>query len=124
YSPSTPSYAPPGASQPAGDLEVGTLYGMAIGYGVGTGVWLDAELSIDDPGLRFLPPSILGLAAPVGVFFLNRPTMPRGMPAAIAGGMAIGAGEGIGISSLQFVHAGADSAWGFRGFARSVFIGS
>jgi hypothetical protein len=118
-----PSYGP-STSQPASDLEVGTLYGVSIGYGVGTGIWLDAELSIDDPGLRFLPPSILGLAAPVGVFFLNRPTMPRGMPAAISAGMAIGAGEGIGIASLQFVRAQADSEWGFRGFARSVFIGS
>jgi hypothetical protein len=117
-----PSYGSP--SQPASDLEVGTLYGVAIGYGVGTGVWLDAELSIDDPGLRFLPPSILGLAAPVGVFFLNRPTMPRGMPAAISAGMALGAGEGVGIASLQFVRAKSDDEWGFKGFARSVFIGS
>ena len=66
----------------------------------------------------------MGLAAPVGVFFLDRPRMPRGMPAAIAAGMAIGAGEGVGIASYQFVHSKSDDEWGFRGFARSVFIGS
>ncbi|HKQ71270.1 MAG TPA: hypothetical protein VJT73_18130 [Polyangiaceae bacterium] len=119
-------YAPPSSSssQSATDLEVGTLYGVAAGYGVGTGIWLDAELKIDDPGLKFLAPAILGVAAPVGVFFLDRPRMPRGMPAAIAAGMALGAGEGIGIASYQFVRSGADSEWGFRGFARSVFFGS
>jgi hypothetical protein len=97
---------------------------MSVGYGVGTGVWIDAELHIDDPGLQFLPPAILGVAAPIGVFFLDRPRMARGMPGAIAAGMAIGAGEGVGIASYQFVRANSADEWGFRGFARSVFIGS
>jgi hypothetical protein len=110
--------------EPASALEIGTLYGFSAGYGVGTGVWLDAELGIDDPGMRFLPPVILGLGAPVGVFFLDRPRMPRGMPAAIATGMAIGAGEGIGIASYQYVTAKEGDGWGFRGFSRSIFIGS
>ena len=112
------------AAAPASDVEIGTLYGLSVGYGVGVGVWLDAELKIDDPGLVFLPPAILGVAAPVGVFLLDRPRMPRGMPAAIAAGMAIGAGEGIGLASYQYVHSDGSDAWGFRGFARSVFIGS
>ena len=37
--------------------------------------------------------------------------------------MALGAGEGIGIASYQFVHS-RPATVGFRGFARSVFIGS
>jgi hypothetical protein len=120
-----PPYAPmPRGPEPASALEIGTLYGFSAGYGVGTGVWLDAELGIDDPGMRFLPPVILGLGAPVGVFFLDRPRMPRGMPAAIATGMAIGAGEGIGIASYQYVTAKEGDGWGFRGFSRSIFIGS
>src|SRR3954447_17256094 len=41
------------ASASASDLEVASLYALAAGYGVGTGIWLDAELSIDDPGLQF-----------------------------------------------------------------------
>jgi hypothetical protein len=120
-----PPYLPPSRSaEPASALEIGTLYGFSAGYGVGTGIWLDAELGIDDPGMRFLPPVILGLGAPVGVFFLDRPRMPRGMPAAISMGMAIGAGEGVGIASYQFVTAKEGDGWGFRGFSRSVFIGS
>ncbi|MET0592894.1 MAG: hypothetical protein ABW133_09355, partial [Polyangiaceae bacterium] len=102
-----PPYYPPSSrsSEPASAVEIGSLYGFSAAYGVGTGIWLDAELGIEDPGMRFLPPVILGLAAPVGVFFLDRPRMPRGMPAAIAVGMAIGAGEGVGIASYQYVTA-------------------
>jgi hypothetical protein len=127
WSPQQPGYPPaaqPASSQDATDLELGILYATAVGYGVGTGIWLDAELSIDDPGLKFLAPAILGVGAPAGVFLLNRPRMPRRMPAAIAAGMAIGAGEGAGLASYQFVHASEQDAWGFRGFARGVFIGS
>jgi len=119
-----PYFQGPRSVEPASALEIGTLYGFSVGYGVGTGIWLDAELGIEDPGMRFLPPVILGLAAPVGVFFLDRPRMPRGMPAAIATGMAIGAGEGVGIASYQFVTAKEGDGWGFRGFSRAVFIGS
>lgn len=123
--PQPPPWSPTTRSaEPASALEIGTLYGFSAGYGVGTGIWLDAELGIEDPGMRFLPPVILGLAAPVGVFFLDRPRMPRGMPAAIAIGMAIGAGEGVGIASYQFVTAPQGDGWGFRGFSRAVFIGS
>jgi hypothetical protein len=121
---SAPSYGYAPTSQSATDIELGTLYALSAGWGVGTGIWIDAETGLEDPGIQFLPPAILGVAAPVGVFFLNRPTMPRGMPAAIAAGMAIGAGEGAGIASYQFVRAKEESQWGFKGLARSVFIGS
>jgi hypothetical protein len=120
--PPAPWTAPSGQS--ATDIELGALYGVSAGYGVGAGIWLDAELGVDDPGLKFLAPGILGVAAPVSVFLLNRPRMPRGMPAAISAGMAIGAGEAVGITSVQYVHAKEGDAWGFRGFSRSVFIGS
>jgi hypothetical protein len=112
--------APSGAS----DAEVGTLYALSVGYGIGTGIWLDAELGIDDPGLQFLPPAILGVAAPVSVFFLNRPRMPRGMPAAISAGLVLGTGEAIGIAGYQFVHAEPGDEISFRGFSTAVFLGS
>ncbi len=114
----------PSSSRRSTTLEVGTLYGTSVGYGVGVGIWIDAELGIEDPGTRFIPPAILGVAAPIGVYFLDQPAMPRGMPSAIAAGMAIGAGEGLGIASFQFVTAKEEDAWGFRGLARSVTIGS
>jgi len=64
------------------------------------------------------------VAAPAGVWFLDDPEMDRGMPAAIASGMVIGAGEGIGIWSYQFVTADEQDAWGFKGFARATTLGA
>src|SRR5258708_39955865 len=117
-----PSPPAPSSSQPASDLEVGTLYALSAGYGVGTGIWIDAELKIDDPGLEFLAPAILGLAGPVGVFFLDLPRMPRGMPPAIAAGMAIGTGEGVGLASYQYLHSNSGDEWGVRCVALSGVI--
>ncbi|HLM75795.1 MAG TPA: hypothetical protein VK459_23935, partial [Polyangiaceae bacterium] len=103
--------------------EVGYLYGTATTYGIGTGIWLDAEIGIEDPGLQFIAPVVLGAAAPLIVFLADRPAMPRGMPAAIATGMLIGAGEGLGIASYQYVTARKENEWGFKGLARAEFIG-
>jgi hypothetical protein len=49
--------------------------------------------------------------------------MARGTPSAIATGMIIGAGEGLGISSYQMVSANEEDAWGFRALARAEVIG-
>ncbi len=100
------------------------MYGTSIAYGVGLGVWFDAEVGVEDAGVAMIAPILLGVAAPVGVYFLDDPEMPPGMPATIAAGMAIGAGEGLGIASYQFVTADEEDAWGFRGLARSVSLGS
>lgn len=121
-------YAPPPPRKPkkkkSTALEVGSLYATGIAYGVGTGIWIDAEFEIEDPGLRLIPPAILGLAAPVGVYILDHPTMPRGMPSSIATGLFIGAGEGLGIASYQHVSADEENEWGFKGLARSEVIGA
>ena len=126
--PQPPSAAPPPAAASganAGTRELGVLYGTAAAYGVGLGVWLDSEFTIADPGIKMIPPAVLGVGAPIGVYFLDHPTpMRRGVPAAIAAGMTIGAGEGVAISTLQFTRASDADAWGFRGLARSVAIGS
>jgi hypothetical protein len=124
-----PPPAPPPAYRPSTsrdrtDLEIFSLYGVSAAYGVGIGVWFSSELDIEDPGIFLIPPAVLGVAAPVGVFFLDEPTMPSGMPAAIASGMLIGAGEGIGIASYQFVTADEDDEWGFKGLSRATAIGA
>ncbi|MFW5738981.1 MAG: hypothetical protein ACOC1F_01300 [Myxococcota bacterium] len=119
-----PAMPPPKSrSSQSSEVEIGTLYGVSAAYGVGMGIWIDAETGLDDPGLQFVPPVVLGVAAPVGVFFLDDPPMPRGMPAAIAAGMVIGAGEGLGIWSYQFTSADQDEAWGFRGLSRAMTLG-
>jgi hypothetical protein len=87
------------------------------------GVWAGAELGIEDPATFLILPAVLGVAAPFGVYAADRP-LRRGVPSAIAAGALIGAGEGIGIASLQFVTADEDSAWGFRGLTRATAIGA
>jgi hypothetical protein len=105
-------------------LEIGALYGVSGAYGVGMGIWISSELGIKDPALFLIPPALLGVAAPVGVYFFDRPRLKRGLPAAVATGALIGAGEGLGVWSYQVVHAKAADEWGFRGLARSEAIGS
>lgn len=105
-------------------LEISTLYAVSAVYGVGMGVWLSSEAGIDDPALFLISPAVLGVAAPVGVFFFDRTGPRRGVPAAIASGALIGAGEGLGIWSYQHVHAASADEWGFRGLARAEAIGS
>ena len=133
--PPAPTWAqpplPPGAmpitrssysSRTASSFEVGTLYVASAAYGIGLGIWIDAELGLEDPGVLLIPPTLLGVGAPVGAYFLNRPRLPRGVPGAIAAGLAIGAGEGLGIASLQMVTA--DDPWGFVGLSRATAIGA
>lgn len=118
-------YAPaPASSRTRSVGEIGALYGVSVAYGVGIGVWLSNEIGIDDPGVFLIPPAVLGLAAPVGVFVLDRPRMDEGLPASIAAGMLIGAGEGLGIAGYQFVSADREDEWGFRGLSRAVALGA
>lgn len=126
-------YPPPQATRPTSSgIELGYLYGTAAAWGVGTGLWIDSEAKLCepscDPGLVVIAPVLLGAAAPVGVFVADRfgfaHGMPEGLPSAIATGMWIGAGEAVGIASYQYVTSDAANEWGFRGLARSAFIGS
>jgi hypothetical protein len=114
--------APPPPSRVASDVESATLYGATFAYGIGIGVWIDAEVGLDDPALLLIPPTLLGVAAPITAYVLNHPTLPRGVPGAIATGLVIGASAGLGIASLQMVTN--DHPWGFHGLARSMAIGS
>lgn len=140
YGQPAPGYGQPGYGQPGygyqqpypaptrstkrTNLEMGVLYGVSAAYGVGLGIWFDAEVGISDPGVALITPAILGVGAPIGAYFLDEPEMPRGMPASIAAGLALGAGEGIGIASYQFVTANKADAWGFRGLSRATALGA
>lgn len=119
-------YAP--TSSKATALEKGFLYGTAAAWGVGTGIWIDAEAGVDDPGLLFLAPAALGIVAPLSVLAVDKLAfkrgMPEGLPAALTLGMLVGAAEGLGISSHQWVSAAEQDEWGFTGLARASFIGS
>jgi hypothetical protein len=118
---STSSPAPQQGAR-ASSFESGTMYVATAAYGIGLGIWLDAELELSDPSLLLVPPTVLGVAAPLGAYILNQPHLPRGMPGAIAAGLFIGAGEGIGIAGVQMVTS--DDPWGFTGMSRAAAIGS
>lgn len=124
--PQPAGYMPPPTSgrQSSSDLEISTLYVASAAYGVGAGIWLDAELGISDPGLAFIAPAVLGVGGPVGVYFLDQPRMPRGVPGAISLGITLGAMQGTNVWLYQFTKASSADAWGGLGFARSAFIGS
>jgi len=119
---SSPSPSRSRTSRRASNFESNTLYVTALAYGIGLGVWVDAELSPDDPAILLIPPTLLGVAMPVGAYALNHPTLPRGVPGAISAGLLIGAGEGLGIASLQMVTA--EEPWGFVGLSRATALGS
>src|SRR5262249_45056896 len=142
-------YVPPGNTRKnSTPLEIATLYTTATAWGVGTGIWIDALAGTKDPGLSVIAPIIFGVAAPTAVFFADRPPMREGLPSAIAVGLLVGAGEGLGIAGYQIVTAppgvfnGFDvdaaghpvvqgkvrtrpsEAWGFKGLTTSVWLGS
>jgi hypothetical protein len=123
-----PGYSPypmPSATKTRTQLEIGTLYVTSTVYGVGMGSWISIEAGITDPGLFLIPPALLGVAAPIGIYFLDQPSMHKGMPLAMAAGMIIGAGEGIGIATYQMTSAPTShDSWGFRGLARSTALGA
>jgi hypothetical protein len=109
-------------STSASSFESGTLYVTTAAYGIGIGIWLDAELELDDPAQILIPPTLLGVAAPVTAYILNHPPLPRGLPGAISAGLVIGAGEGLGVAGFQMMTS--DNPWGFTGLSRAVAIGS
>jgi hypothetical protein len=120
-------YAASVAARPvrsASDVELGTLYVTSGAYGVGMGVWLSTEIGISDPATFLILPAVLGLAAPTAVYALSRPRVRRGMPLAVATGLMLGAGEGLGIAGYQIAAASERHEWSFRALARSTAIGA
>ena len=127
--PGQPGYVPPLRT----NLEIGYLYGAAIAYGVGAGVWIDSEAYYGkkvDPGLALIAPVLFGAAVPVGVFFADRRPMREGLPSAIASGLVIGAGEGLVIGGFEAARAtstvgtaGTDG-FTFRSLTRAEIVGS
>ena len=123
-----PPYGPPlpEPKKEATGLEKGYLYGTAAAYGIGTGVWLDVEAEIENPGVAIIMPALFGAAAPVGVFIADYVSdgMKRGTPAAIATGAWLGGGLGLGIWSVQYATSSGADEWGFAAFGRAAFVGS
>jgi len=112
-----PLPAPAPASDRRTNTEMFFLYTTSLGYGIGTGVWVDALFKIKDPGAAVIAPITLGAAAPVGVYFWDDLGGPlhKGVPASVATGLLLGALEGGGIAGTQYVLTqGTDNDWSFR----------
>ncbi len=123
--PPVPPQPAPG-SQTRGGGEMLFLYGTSIGYGIGTGIWIDALANVKDPGVAIIAPIGFGAAMPVGVYFLDQNvTLHAGTPAAISTGMILGAFEGIAISGTQwqFTHERSHD-WSFGAYSTLTFIGA
>ena len=114
----------PSGPRSRSNLEMGYLYGAATAWGVGVGVWIDAEAEVTDPGIALIAPAVFGVLSPVGVWALDRPRMEEGRPAALATGILLGAGEGTLIWTYQYVSAQRGREWGFAPLMRAQFVAS
>jgi hypothetical protein len=101
---------------------MGFLYGTAAAWGVSVGVWIDLEAGVTNPGAALIAPVAFGVAAPTTFFFLDRPKMRLGRPAAISAGALIGAGENALIFSRQYVTS--SDPWGAVQYFRGNMIAS
>ncbi len=119
-----PGYAPASSKRARDVWEIGTLYGVSAAYGAGMGIWISSEFDIEDPGVFLIPPAVLTLAGPVGVFFLDRNKLQRGMPLAITTGMVIGTANATGFVIHQHASKPDADAWGFEELTRATAIGS
>ncbi len=134
-----PGYGQPGYGQPGGyypppppekdpdstELEVGYLYGTSIVWGVASGVLLDYALELEG-AVTIVPPLVLGIAAPVAVFIVDRlyDPMPRGLPSSIATGSWVFGGLGLGITGTIGATSRSDTDDDFMVAAVGTFAGS
>jgi hypothetical protein len=103
------------------------LYLVGAGYGVGSGVWIDALGKVTDPGLALLAPLGLGAGVPLGFYLWDRvEPLERGLPASIGTGMLLGGVEGLAIDGLQWQATGngGPNTWSFAGQTTAVFLGA
>ncbi len=127
WCPPGPAYPPPPPKKKKSTyLEIGYLYGTAAVWGIGTGIWLDVEAEVENPGIAIIMPAIFGAVAPVGVFIADyvMDGMPRGLPASIATGLWLGGGLGFGIWAVHDLNMRGSGQWGFAGLGRATFVGS
>ena len=84
------------------DGEMYLLLGTAMAYGVGGGITIDAAANVRDPAVAVIAPISLGVAVPVGLFFLDREApFHRGVAATMATGTWLGAAGGALIAGSQ-----------------------
>ena len=123
--PYPPYYPPPVRPKVRSYGEMVYLYGVGAAYGFGTGVWLDSIVHVTDPGLWLITPIVLGAAAPIGAYFLDRYSeLYRGVPASMATGFLLGGVEGVAIGGLQWqlTGNGGPDTWQFSTDTSVTFV--
>lgn len=109
-------------NQPRGGVEAAGLYASAITFGIGTGVWLDVMLDVEDIRLAVIAPLVLG-GAGAGLLFLaehNSGPIRRGRGTAMSNGYALGIVGGL----LLGVYGGDELRWSARAVATSIWGGA
>lgn len=103
------------------------LYVTSALWGIGSGIWLDSLFKLSDPGVAIILPIGLGAAAPIGAFFWDDQAGPlhRGVPSSVAGGLVLGALEGISIAGVQWQYnREKNKDWGFSTQTSVTWIGA
>jgi hypothetical protein len=101
------------------------LFGVGLAYGVGTGIWIDAQAKINDPGIAFLPALAFGAAVPIGLYVWDQQQeFDRGVPSSIATGLLLGGIEGMAIDGLQWqlTGNGGPNTWSFSTWTTITFV--
>ena len=123
--PPVPPPPPPKADDGLrGSGELAFMYGAGVGYGIGTGVWIDALGKVDDPGLAIIAPIAFGVAVPAGMaIWDNVGRIHKGVPASVGTGLMLGAMEGIAIAGTNWQLTRASSnQWAFGGNASLTWV--
>lgn len=101
------------------------MYGTGVGYGVGTGIWIDLLAKTTDPGIAIIAPITLGALVPVGMAIWDYAgRIHRAVPASVGTGLMLGAMEGLAISGTQWQLTGPDKQWGLNTYATLTWAAS
>ncbi len=101
------------------------MYGTGVGYGVGTGIWLDILAKTKDPGIAIIAPIAFGVAVPAGFALWDYyGKIHRAVPASVGTGLMLGAMEGLAISTTQLQLTGPDKQWGLGAYSTITWVTS
>ncbi len=104
---------PPSKQRRSAD-EASVLYAAGAGYGIGTGIWIDALAGVKNPGTAIIAPIVGGTAGFFGVYAWDRnTTLYRGVPSSTALGVALGTSYGASLGLMQLANSDRENHWSF-----------
>jgi hypothetical protein len=104
---------PPSKQKRSAD-EATVLYAAGAGYGIGTGIWIDALAGVKNPGTAIIAPIVGGTAGFFGVYAWDKnTTLYRGVPSSTALGVALGTSYGASLGLMQLANSDRGNHWSF-----------